>query len=287
MRRLAVLLVIGTGLIAGCSGGADTASPGSGGGRAAEDAYGESAPAAGGSASAGGGGAVPGSDIPAVGPTVIKTADVEVEVEADGFAAAMPQVTQLAVKHGGFVVSSTRHGEEARSGIVTFRIPADRFEAALDEIRSIGHVTEETVGGQDVGQEFVDLEARLRNLQAQETVLLRLFDDAASVADTIRIQNELSGVQLDVEQIEGRLRYLRDQTSLATITVALAEEGVSAPGRFAGAFGDAIDGLLAILAGLVVFLGYALPLTLLGLLLWLGWRRATRATGASRPSAPG
>jgi hypothetical protein len=188
----------------------------------------------------------------------------------------MAAVTQIAAKHGGFVVTSTRSGEESRRGSVTVRIPSDRFETALDEMRGLGKVERETVSGEDVGQEFVDLEARLRNLHAQEAVLLRLFDDAASVADTIRIQSELSGVQLEIEQLEGRLRYLRDQTDLGTISVSLSEEGVSAPGRFGGAFERALDGLLAVLSGIVVFFGYAIPIALVAVPLWLLGLKAVR-----------
>lgn len=215
-------------------------------------------------------------EAPSVGPTVIKTADVSVEVERDGFGDAMATVTDIAARHGGFVVSSVRSGEESRRGTVTVRIPSDRFETALGEIRGLGKVKREGVSGQDVGQEFVDLEARLRNLHAQEAVLLRLFDEATSVADTIRIQGELSGVQLEIERLEGRLRFLRDQTSLGTITVSLSEEGASAPGRFGNAFDRAWDGVLGVLSGVVVFLGFALPLLAIAIPLWLIGRRVYR-----------
>jgi hypothetical protein len=218
-----------------------------------------------------------GLEAPPVGPTVIKTADVAVEVERNGFGDAMATVTDIAARHGGFVVSSRRTGEELRRGSVTVRIPSDRFETALGEIRGLGSVKRETVSGRDVGQEFVDLEARLRNLHAQEAVLLRLFDDATSVADTIRIQSQLSGVQLEIERLEGRLRFLRDQTDLGTITVSLSEEGASAPGRFGSAFDRAWDGILTVLSGIVVFLGYALPIVAIGIPLWVLGRRLMRA----------
>jgi uncharacterized protein DUF4349 len=281
VRRLAICIGAAAALLAACGQSAQSG----GGGE-------ESAPArpaamdqvqAEGAVSGGGGGsaaygttALGVNDLPAIGPTVIKTADLAVSVDRDDSDESMSRVTQIAAKHGGFVVSSTRFGDEARGGSVVVRIPSDRFEAALQEMRGLGEVKRETVAGEDVGQEFVDLEARLRNLHAQEAVLLRLFDDAASVADTIRIQNELAGVQLEIERLEGRLRYLQDQTELATISVSLSEEGVSAPGRFGGAFERAIDGLLAVVSGLVVFVGYALPILLLLVPLWLVGRRVLR-----------
>jgi hypothetical protein len=103
--------------------------------------------------------------------------------------------------------------------------------------------------------------------------MLGLFDEAATVADTIRIQNELSGIQLQIEEIEGRLRYLRDQTSLSTISVTLAEEGVAAPGAFDRAWERAVDGFLSVLAALVVGLGFVLPFVAIGLAGLLVYRR--------------
>jgi Domain of unknown function (DUF4349) len=275
MRRMAIGLAIAAALLVACGGGAGDQLAETTGGQA----QGEAPAFEGGGAAGGGGGtdAFAGAEAPAVRPAIIKTADLGVEVERGGFADAMSSATEIAARHGGFVVTSNRSGEDSRRGSVTVRIPSDAFEAALGEIRALGEVQHETVSGKDVGQEFVDLEARLRNLHATEAVLLRLFDEATSVADTIRIQNELTGIQLEIEQIEGRLRFLRDQTDLGTITVAIAEEGDSAPGRFGSAFDQAWDGILAVLSGIVIFLGYALPFLVIGLLVWLVWRRVARA----------
>ncbi|MGH2692909.1 MAG: DUF4349 domain-containing protein [Actinomycetota bacterium] len=297
MRRLAICMAVGAALLGGCQAEEGSGSDG-GGGSAPRPARGtavvdqeqsgteELGAGVGGGGSAAGG-ITPavvgiGLEVPPVGPTIIKTADVAVEVERDAFGDAMASVTEIAARHGGFVVTSTRSGEESRRGSVTVRIPSDRFETALGEIRALGKVKRETISGQDVGQEFVDLEARLRNLHAQEAVLLKLFDQATSVADTIRIQSELSGVQLEIERIEGRLRLLRDQTDLGTITVSLSEEGASAPGRFGSAFDRAWEGILAVLYGIVVFLGYALPLLAIGIPLWLVGRRVWRGLAEQR-----
>lgn len=288
MRRLAICVAASAALLAACSqDGAGTAGGGGDGGQVAdapvldearqgEAAFAEDAAALGTTAALGG------LDVPAIGPSIIKTADLAVEVEHEAFGDSMATVTQIASKHGGFVVSSTRFGENSRNGSVVIRVPSERFEIALDEIRGLGRVDRETVSGEDVGQEFVDLQARLRNLQAQEAVLLRLFDDAQSVADTIRIQSELSGIQLEIERLEGRLRYLQDQTSLATISASLAEEGLTPPGGFKGAFDQAVEGLLSVLSGLVVLLGYALPIALLAIPLWLVGRTVRRRLSAEK-----
>jgi hypothetical protein len=219
-------------------------------------------------------------ELPVVGPDVIKTADLEVEVASDGLGDAMATATTVAARYQGFVVSSSTGGAEARRGTVVLRVPADMFEEALNDLRGLGEVRGQEVRGQDVGQEFVDLEARLRHLEAQERVMLGLFDQAVTVADTIRIQHELSAVQLRTEEIEGRLRYLRDQTSLSTISVALVEEGAAVPGAVDRAWSRAFDGFLSVVAGMVVALGYVVPIAAIGLAALLVFRRV-RPSGAT------
>lgn len=214
-----------------------------------------------------------GLELPALGPRVIKTADVMVEVER--FTPALQDATRLAGTYGGFLVSSSVEGDRARRGSIIVRIPSDRFEQALAAFRDLGKVTRETVSGEDVGQEFVDLEARLRNFEAQEAVLLRLMDRAQSVSDTIKVQRELSVVQLEIEQITGRLRFLEDQTAMGTIGVALVEAGApTEEGILTRAWKRAVGALLAVLYGIVVALGVVVPV---GLLLWLAWMVLRRA----------
>jgi hypothetical protein len=229
-----------------------------------------------------------GGALPPMGPNVIKTADLRVEVRRSTLRDAVGEVTALAGRHGGFVLSTQVAGTEARSGILVIRIPAERFELALAEIRGLGtKVLRETVSGQDVGQEFIDLEARLRNWRAQEVVLLRLMDRAQSVTDTIRVQRELQQVQLEIEQIRGRLRYLEDQTTMSTITVGLREAGVAAPtqpGTLERAWDRAVQSFIAIVTGAIVAAGTLLPFVLLvlaGLMVFRLVRPRLGATGGS------
>jgi hypothetical protein len=219
-------------------------------------------------------------ELPAIGPDVIKTAELDVEVARDGLGDAMSTATTVATRYQGFVVATSTRGSESRRGTMVLRVPADRFEEALNDLRGLGEVEGQEVLGEDVSEEFVDLEARLRHLQAQERVMLALFDEAVAVADTIRIQNELSGVQLQIEELRGRLRYLHDQTTLSTISVTLAEEGAAIPGALDRAWARALDGFLSVVAGLVVAIGYALPFSLLALVALLVLRKV-RPSGAA------
>jgi len=234
---------------------------------------------------------VAGVALPPMGPNVIKTADLRVEVRRSTLRDAVGEVTAVAGRHGGFVLSTQVAGANARSGLLVIRVPAERFEPALAEIRGLGtKVLRETVSGQDVGQEFIDLEARLRNWRAQEVVLLRLMDRAQSVTDTIRVQRELQQVQLEIEQIRGRLRYLQDQTTMSTITVGLREAGVAVPahpGALGQAWERAVQSFMAIVTGAIVAAGTLLPFALLvlaGLIVFRLVRPRLGTTGTTRSS---
>jgi len=203
--------------------------------------------------------------LPSIGPSVIKTGSVTVKVEEGSFKDSLQGVIATARAHGGFVLSTDVGGDDARSGTLVIRVPSTRFEQVLSEVEDLGELAGESISGQDVSQEFIDLEARARNLRAQEAVLLRLMDRAVSIADTIRVQGELQGVQLEIERIRGQLRYLEDQTSLGTLTVSLQEKG-AAPvraGTIDRALEQALGAALGVVAAVIVGAGAVLPVAVL------------------------
>jgi hypothetical protein len=209
------------------------------------------------------------SGLPDLGLSVIKTATVTLEVKDDELQETLQNATSSAEKYGGFVVStSVSDDEDNPTGSIVVRVPAERFGDALADLESLGDVASESVSGQDVTQEFIDLQARLRNYVAQEAVLLKLMDQAQSVSDTIRVQNELQRVQLEIERLRGRITYLEDQTAMSTIELRVAAEGAvgAPPGDFEKAWERAKDGLVAVIAGLIASLGVILPIGLLTLL---------------------
>ena len=234
--------------------------------------YGSGTSGSGGSGSGSGGGyEVLPQSLPPSGPRVIKTAELRIEIDRDGFGDSVQDVISAAERAGGFVVSTSSHGEDARRGSIVVRVPSDRFESVLGEIKGVGAIKGESIAGEDVSQEFVDLEARLRNYEVQEKVLLRLMERSVTVADTIRVQRELEGIQLEIERLRGRIRYLDDQTSLSTIRVDLSEEGTAAPapdGTLAKAWDQAKDTFMAVITALIVGAGFVVPLGLLALIAW-------------------
>jgi hypothetical protein len=235
------------------------------------------------------GGAAPSIEgLPPLTPTVIRTANLEVEVDRDGLGGALDQATNVAVAYGGFVVSSSVQGEEARTGSLVIRIPAQSFDAAVTDLRRLGRIEEQRISSEEVGAEFIDLEARQRNLEAHERQILQLMREASTISETIRVQQVLERIQLEIERIEGRLRFLEDQTALATISLHLVEEGApvaESQGVIARAWDAAVEGFMAIIAALVVVLGYTAPIAIVAGIVLLVYLRVRRSRAGAAPTA--
>jgi hypothetical protein len=276
---MAVALVVVSALGAACvgGGGASQGSAGGGGGARAADRDESAAGTQFSSEDPAQDALGSSSRLPTIGPNVIKTADVSVRLEPDGLTEAMRRTVSIAEASGGFVVTTSVEDERRGLASVTVRVPADGFGRTLAQLEDLGDVEQEHVSGRDVTQEFVDLQARLRNFAAQEAVLLRLMDRSVSVADTIRVQSHLQGVQLEIERLRGRIRYLEDQTDMSTITVNFAEAGAPAPrtGTIEKAWERAVDAAFAVVSAVIVGAGFVIPIALMigvGLLV-AGWVR--------------
>jgi hypothetical protein len=133
-------------------------------------------------------------------------------------------VGELATRLGGYVVSSSFSGkDEELKGSIAIRVPDDKFEQALSELRKMAvKVESESSYSQDVTEEYIDLSARLKNAEATETQYLVLLAKAVTVEDILKVQERLSQVRSEIEQIKGRLQYLERQTDMSLITVFLS-----------------------------------------------------------------
>jgi predicted nucleic acid-binding Zn-ribbon protein len=153
------------------------------------------------------------------------------------------------------------------------RVPAGGFTDALRELRELGTVEVQRIEGQDVTAQYVDLQARIRIARARRAVLLELMNEARTIQQTIRVQNALDETQLRIEELQGQLNLLDDRTSLATIRVDLHEAGVRPEptvekASIPNALERAVAGFVAVIAAIVVGLGYLTPLLLIGLVAW-------------------
>lgn len=153
---------------------------------------------------------------------VIRNAYLSIEVEA--VTAAETAIRNRAEQLGGYVVSVQTSGsdENLRSSVV-IRVPAEQFETALSGVEGLASkVFSRNVSGDDVTEEFVDLESRLRNLEATRDRLLDLLTRATRVEDALQVNNALTDVQGQIEQIRGRMQYLTTSAAFSTISVDLA-----------------------------------------------------------------
>ena len=290
MWALGVAALVVMGLVGACSGGGDDEGTSDGGGGGSDlvleeetQAFGAATQERGTYDTAATGGDFGGqTEFPGLPPRVIKTAEIRIGVPRDDFKASIQDSVNIAERHGGFV-NSTTIDDDDRRGSVTIRVPAEQFEAALGALKEIGDVEAEAISGTDVSQEFVDLAARMRNLEAQETVLLNLMERATTVLGTIRVQRELQPIQLEIERLQGRINFLEDQTDMSTITVTFTPVG-AAPSEPAGAleraWANAKDTFVAVVSAVVVGAGFVIPVALLLALVALAVRWARpRLTG--------
>lgn len=189
---------------------------------------------------------------------IVKTGYITLEVE--DMVEAMDEVAAVADGLGGYVVSSQRReGEWGLSGQVNIRVPADRFDEAFDRLRRLAeNVPYESTEARDITEEYVDLEARLRNLEATEEQYLALLEEAGTVAEMLEVQEALWNVRWQIEQIKGRMTYLERTSDMSLINVELEEtEGLAESWSASGAFRSAVRGLTAFgraLATLAVWL---------------------------------
>lgn len=209
---------------------------------------------------------------------------------------AMATISNMAEENGGWVVNSSvfQYNENAKTGNITIRVPSSGFNSALEALRNMAvEVRNESTSGQDVTEEFVDVSARLENLEATADRVRAFLDDADTVEEALAVNQELSRLESDIEAMKGRLQYLSQSASFSTITVDLTPDIVSQPiesgWRPARVFRSAVESLVDALQEVaefgIWFAVYLLPLLLIiGLPLWLiirfAWRRWRRRTPA-------
>ncbi|MBD0370261.1 MAG: DUF4349 domain-containing protein [Pyrinomonadaceae bacterium] len=218
------------------------------------------------------------------------------------------RISSIAEAHGGFVVTSESKQMNAQGQLkpettitVTVRVPATQFDAVVNEIRGSGStVTQDKVTSQDVTEEYIDLEARIRAKQALETQFMEIMKQAKTVAEALEVQRQLSDVRAEIERLEGRRRFLENQTSLSTINITIRPptQIVSSTGFFYSvkrAFSDGLDFAAMITLGLVQLVVSLLPILLFIVLpafliirYWIrrGQRRAPDVTVPQPPPPP-
>jgi hypothetical protein len=156
---------------------------------------------------------------------IIKNAEARLLVEDTDV--AIDRLTQVVDDVGGYIISSRvwyqeSYGENYMYSTITMGVPVDRFEDTLRRLRQLSlRVLDEVASGEDVTDEYVDLESRLRNLEATRDRIREFLSQAKTVEEALKVNEQLSEVEAEIEQVKGRMNYLFDRAAFSTITVHL------------------------------------------------------------------
>jgi len=204
---------------------------------------------------------------------------VSLELVVKDTAQSLEEVKDLVARLDGYVSDSNawEQGEWLRAHL-TLRVPAENLEMALDQLKALAvKVQRESLSGEDVTEQYTDLGARLRNLEATETELLALLTEVrekpnSTAEDILDVHRRLTEIRGEIEQIKGRMQYLSQMTAMATIDVELVPDPLNQPVVEPGwaplrTLTEASRSLVRILKGLVdaliVFVVVVLPVVLL------------------------
>jgi hypothetical protein len=155
---------------------------------------------------------------------IIKNAEIEMTVENTD--TAINRSLGIVTEYGGYVVSNrTWFNQEYKYATLSIGVPAENFEEMLRRLKDLAvTVTNETVSGQDVTEEFVDLESRLRNLEATAARIREFLEMAQDVEESLQVNAQLATIEAEIEQVKGRMTYLRDRAAFSTITLTISPQ---------------------------------------------------------------
>lgn len=242
--------------------------------------------------------------VPPIQKKIIYTAEIDLAVI--DFRTAVRALETLVTSEGGYMANAETQGTPGNPqfGRWKARVPVDRFEGFLQAVEKLGELQKSTKHGDDVSEEYYDLEARIKNKKVEEARLLKhLEESTAKLKDTLEVERELSRVREEIERQEGRIRLLANLSAMTTVTITMraltdytppTEPTFSATisRTFRDSFGHLVDfGKAVVIAGVAITPW--IPVLLLGgvaLWLFLRWlvrrlRTVPLASSATQPSA--
>lgn len=241
-----------------------------------------------------------GANTPAADRMIIRTVNMTIAV--GDVTDVFHKVEALVGEQNGYLAGSQiRQDGDRLTATMTLRVPADNatYQATLERLRGLAErVVDESAQAQDVTDQYVDLDARLRTLRATEESLLQLMGKATKVEDIINVQKELTNVRTQIEQIQGQKQLLERRADMATITLTIREATAFtrtgwSPGatveEAVRALGGALRGVVIFLIWLAVFtpIWGGFLLVIWGLVKLISWRvrRSGRRAGGSTPGS--
>lgn len=209
---------------------------------------------------------------------IIKTGTMKLEVEK--FEDAESKLNETVKKLGGYVSNSTsnQYASGKKYGSLTLKVPADKFDALIGEVSGFGKVMSQNIQASDITEEYVDLEARLKTQKELEERLIKLLNDKASkLAEVIEVEEKLASVRQKIESIEGRMKLLKSQSDLSTLTVSVYEPSMLDTSSGGGFFYElwqavkkGLKGFTNVLAASITILIAIIPIVIFVLfIVWL------------------
>jgi hypothetical protein len=207
--------------------------------------------------------------------TVIYNA--QLSLEANDIQGTLQKVRALAEGYGGYVSSSSRstYGAQARADIA-IRVPKDKFQAAIQQIETYGKVLDEGTTSEDITQQYIDLKARLNNMQRQEERLNAILDMAKTVDEILRVESELERVRGEIDSLQGQINYLEGNVEMSLISVTLTEPAppFTPPGMDWGETLEiAISGLFTVIRGMIIVVASLIPVVIVSVPIYYVYKR--------------
>src|SRR5262245_23464926 len=212
---------------------------------------------------------------------IIRTATALVEV--DSLENAVTELKQLAARVGGYVANTGMEvgHNRLRQAVIEIKIPANRFDDVLSGLKPIGKLESVNVNAQDVGEEYVDVSARIENSKRLERRLIDLLATrTGKLKDVLDVEQELARVREEIERYQGRIRYLQAHTATSTLSVTVHEPvpvvGDAGQSVMGDAFRQSWRNFVALLSIVVQSLGVVIPLGALAFVVWVVVKRVRR-----------
>jgi hypothetical protein len=187
---------------------------------------------------------------------IIRNANLDIVVQDTE--ETVDNLNVMAEELGGYVIESNlQQYEEGMEARLRIRVPADSLDTALNRIRELAvEINSQNVSGQDVTEEYVDLQSRMRHLEATEERLLTFMQEAEDTEAALQVYDRLQNIQAEIEQVRGRIQYLEESAAMATINVNITPSELAQPiqvggWRPQGTLRDAFESLIKVLQFLV------------------------------------
>ncbi|HET7531488.1 MAG TPA: DUF4349 domain-containing protein [Mycobacteriales bacterium] len=220
---------------------------------------------------------------------VVKTGELDLQVGKGKVTQTLQAITALATAEGGYVSDSqTQEAGVAPSGQVTLRVPVGRFEDTVQHARTIAgtKVLSLRTSGVDVTSRYVDLQARIKALKATRATFLTILSKATTIGQTLAVQQQVTDVQTQIEQLQGQLKVLADSSAMSTLTVTVDQKAMavtpSGPHHDNGFVKAVKLSVSRFVRGVEAIVGVIGPIVLALLLVVLGWLAARFGYRATR-----